>query len=170
MRNKLDLIVNGGYVRRFHTLSTLTQETVGHHSFHVAWVCELISEETPSANLLLAALQHDVAEHITGDLPAPSKRALGVRKQFAAYETTIIQEAHGKDYTDLLTQAESRVLSLADAIAGLILCVHERRLGNMYVAKARSNWKMYLSEFAPLSDKELELLTLLEGDWNDACK
>lgn len=167
MRSKLELIVKGGHVRRFHTLPTLTQETVGHHSYHVAWMCELISEGTPSAELLLAALQHDVAEHETGDLPAPAKRRLGIRKQFAAYESTIIQDHHGTDYSDLLSSAEVRTLSIADALAGLVLCVHERRLGNVYVEKARNNWNLYLEEFRPFSAKEQEILDILKGDWNE---
>jgi len=64
---------SGNKVKRYHTCDTIVGETVGHHSANVAILCVQITEEKPSATLLMAALTHDMAEQYTGDVPATAK-------------------------------------------------------------------------------------------------
>jgi len=74
-------ILNGGDVRRFHTYRMLRENTVAQHSFYVAWWCALIWEMKPSANLLLAAMQHDLGEYHVGDMPSFTKISLPAAAQ-----------------------------------------------------------------------------------------
>lgn len=61
-----------GKVRRWHTHHSLTQ-TVADHSHGVAMLL-LQRHPSPSLDLIKAALMHDLAEYITGDIPSPAKR------------------------------------------------------------------------------------------------
>ena len=68
MKHTLDFILAGSEVKRYHTVTTLVSETVGHHSHGVAMMC-LMFDPMASRQLLMAALFHDLAEHQTGDIP-----------------------------------------------------------------------------------------------------
>lgn len=68
----LEFMWRGGYTTRYHTERTLREDTVGHHSFNVAAIVMYVRPDA-SAALLRAALLHDVAEHVLGDIPAPVK-------------------------------------------------------------------------------------------------
>ncbi len=146
MKAALRLIVDGGNVRRYHTVSTHTQETVGHHSFVVAWLLELIYGCMPPPEVLMAALQHDLAEVETGDIPAPFKRTVaGLRDQFNEYEAKVVVDHGMRDYDAMLKPEERLLLKLADSMAGLVLCIHERKLGNTHVAIAYSRFSTYVT-------------------------
>src|SRR5690606_41858479 len=70
------MIIRGGRVRRFHTVPTVAEHTVGHHSFGVAWFVHLLYRGRPPVHMLIAARTHDLAECEEGGIPAPAKRAL----------------------------------------------------------------------------------------------
>lgn len=165
----LELIARGGHVRRYHTLPTLTMETVGHHSFIVAWLATLLCPTTtPSATLLLAALQHDIAECHTGDLPAPAKRVLNIQTQFAQYEANILAEWSHTNYEDRLLPEELHILKMADSMAGMLTCAHERKLGNAYIDEAYYNFLRYVTAMRPVLSAEIELFNELQWRWQDA--
>lgn len=127
MREQIEFIMLGADVRRYHTIRTLVTETVGHHSHGVAALCLLLVRQ-PSANLLRAALLHDLAEHQTGDIPSPAKRQYGIGEQVSALESELL-DAAGLTLP-LLTDAEERTLKLADIAQGSLFCAQETRLGN----------------------------------------
>lgn len=137
----IDFMWNGGETRRYHGFRMLMEDTVGHHSFNV---CAIILKVRPdaSAALLRAALKHDMAEHIVGDMPAPTKRAMPeyhshedaadpitFREVFAEYEAAEA-EAHGVQLDEDLTPAEAWVLKFADSLDGMRFCINEMLLGN----------------------------------------
>lgn len=64
-------LLRAGDVSRYHTIG-VNMQTVGHHSWGVAMLISKL-HPNPSVNLLKAALWHDMAERVTGDLPAPVK-------------------------------------------------------------------------------------------------
>lgn len=166
---ELELILSGGRVKRYHAKPTLHEETVGHHSFIVAWLVELLSVGLPRAQLLLAALQHDLPECITGDLPAPSKKKFGISEQFSAYEVEILEDYGHQHMAGQLTTEELKLLSLADKLAGIIHCIHERRLGNRYLDRTYGNYVSYVDKEAMPTPRALKLYHHLKGQWND-CK
>ena len=69
-RNRL---LAAGLVRRYHTVPDEGRgQTVAEHSWGVAMLIATY-HPNPSVNLLKAALNHDLSESITGDLPATVK-------------------------------------------------------------------------------------------------
>lgn len=121
------MLRKGGAVKRFHTIDTVKAQTVADHSWGVATIiCDLWPDA--SVPLIRAALHHDVAEHITGDVPAPAKW------QFPA----LADELHAVEYQleaelglDMeLDALSAQRLKIADMMELLWYCVEEERLGN----------------------------------------
>lgn len=163
MRELLEFIRNGGRTKRFHTKLTLTPNTVAAHSFGVAWLCWVLTEGSPSAQLLMAALAHDLAEWKTGDLAAPTKRALGLREVFAAYEDSFMVPL-GLSFK--LGSDEERILKLADAMDGMAYCIEEKMLGNTGLEVVFNNFSSYVGEIK-CNNVELEVLGVLYEAWGE---
>jgi 5'-deoxynucleotidase YfbR-like HD superfamily hydrolase len=159
VRQKLDFIIRGGVVKRFHTMHTLHTQNVAEHSFGVAWLVYLLCDQQPSAGLLIAAMAHDLAEHMTGDIPAPAKRRMQISAQFNTEEDKCMMDAGLA--APMLTAAEQRVLKMADTMDLLLFCTRELALGNsdMHVVYIRGVG--YVKELAPFSATEQELLDLI---------
>jgi 5'-deoxynucleotidase YfbR-like HD superfamily hydrolase len=127
VRQQVRALFDGTQVRRFHTMPTVTENNIGQHSHGVAMICFLIMEYQISKELLLKALTHDMAEQYTGDVPSPSKRALGVRKEFGEVEDQLLATVN---FLVHVTPLEEQVLKLADCADGMLFCARERMLGN----------------------------------------
>lgn len=120
---------NGNMVKRYHTVDLLVPETVGHHSANVALLCLAIDPEA-SANLLKAALLHDLGEQYTGDIPAQAKwQSPDLAK--AAKE---LEDRLNLDPIPSLTKHEQKVLKQADALDCFFKMREELRKGNNSVA------------------------------------
>ena len=131
LEKAMDFIERGGRVQRMHTVPTLQAQNVAAHSFGVAWLCYLLHPTNePSTNLLLAALQHDLAEHVTGDIPAPTKRRLDIRQSVAEMEVGIVRRAGFVDFEVSLDEKDSGILKLADTAELCMHCLREMTLGN----------------------------------------
>lgn len=136
----IDFMWNGGETRRYHGFRMLMEDTVGHHSYNLACI---IMKVRPDARveLLRAALKHDMAEHIVGDMPAPSKRAMPnyestfpkdcktFREAFGEYEAATAAQ-YGVQLDEDLTPEEAWVLKYADSLDGMRFCISEMLLGN----------------------------------------
>jgi len=166
MRDQLLFLRKAAETERFHSVRTIQHETVGHHSFGVAWICFLLSPTMPRVNLILAALGHDIAEHEAGDLPAPTKRALNIRAMFHNYEMKLIHEA-GLIFDWSLSEAEERILKLADAFDGFMSCIREREMGNKIVRNAAGNFQRYIHELKP-QGVELIMADVMAQLWREA--
>jgi 5'-deoxynucleotidase YfbR-like HD superfamily hydrolase len=115
--------------KRFHNQPFIGEQTVGHHSSNVALIL-LVTEDYPSANLLKAALLHDLEEGETGDLPAIVKWSMSV-------EGLSRVEAEVRTYYQfpgvVLNNTETKLLNAADFIDAVFTCLDQRRLGNLGV-------------------------------------
>jgi 5'-deoxynucleotidase YfbR-like HD superfamily hydrolase len=131
-------LLGGGQVRRFHTTATLKDVTTGQHQYTTAWLCYLLAD-VPSLNLVMAALVHDTAEQVEGDIPMPTKMRLGLQGTVSKFEADMLCDNH-MYFDRALTSAERRTLALANKLAGMLECVHERSLGNRYVELAFKHW------------------------------
>lgn len=163
----LKLIECGGQVVRYHTVMVIKPETVAAHSYAVAWISKLLSPSLPRVELLLAGLQHDQAEYITGDMPGPTKINLKISHQFDAYEKQIVSDHLEVDYASKLSKEELRILSASDAFAGLLYCTQERAMGNRFITECYDNYLRYTKEIIKnnTTPQEHILLAQIERRW-----
>lgn len=147
---RLQFIVEGGRVERFHTRPGVKPDSDAAHSWLVAMLCEVltVSPDGPRNILLRAALTHDLGEQYTGDMSSPAKRALNIRGQLADVEAST-RDRFGANWEGELTEQESRTLYLADQFAGMLYCVGERELGNVRVNLMMERWFTYMDEMDP---------------------
>lgn len=144
MLKLLNFLRRAGQVKRYHTELVLKEQNVGEHSFNVAWLCYLMTDGKPSAALLLGALAHDAAEHITGDIPSPTKRALSIRHVVQGHEEQLMTGV-GLALPSM-TAEEDAILKLADALDGFLYCVREISLGNRTLTTVVENYTAYVRE------------------------
>lgn len=143
-RKLVDAIGASGHVRRFHAKTILRDNTVGEHTYGVLWWLRIIvPDEELTKQLLFAALQHDMPEYVTGDIPAPTKRACG--SAFDKLEESVLVELGVPPAA--LTPEEETWLKLADIIDGMAFCVRERELGNSTLRTTFVNYRAYFSAY-----------------------
>lgn len=143
----LAFLRRSGRVRRYHTEELLKPQDVAQHSYGVAWLCWWLRQGQVSAALVMHALAHDAAEHGLGDIPSPTKRELGIRLQVDVAEAALMR-ANGVSLPELTTY-EEYVLKLADALDGVLHCVHELELGNQTLYAVFLNFHRYGLELVP---------------------
>ena len=158
MKETLNFIQQGAEVTRYHTVTTLMRETVGHHSHGVACLCLLLNP-LAGRSLLIAALQHDLAECETGDIPAHSKRRYGIGGQVHALELEILRSS-GLVYPTL-TAEEERTLKMADIAQGALYSAREIELGNQRMRVVFDRYISYAEAMMPLG-RERELFNTLK--------
>lgn len=166
-------IFDGGASTRYHTVDMHYRQTIADHSFGVAWFCELITEGRAPKELIMAALTHDLAEHIVGDIPSPAKRSLGVGKMWDDFETKHLDEAGIAGYAWSLHPEEQVILKLADMLDGMMFCLRERKMGNHNVEVIFDNFRKYTREFLeknpalPESTEAYRLMDDIVQEWEE---
>ena len=151
---RVNELYNAGDVKRLHTVNTLQTQTVGQHVYGSQIIAvELLNRaieegiEVRAVAVLIALLLHDAPEVVTGDIPAPTKRAMpGLnaeldKMEFDFYEKLNIEVPE-------LTKAEADIVKSADVLDLMMTCVRERRLGNRHprLAEVMRNVATYLNE------------------------
>lgn len=159
MKKTLDFILAGSEVKRFHTVTTLVSETVGHHSHGVALLC-LLFDPLAGRSLLLAALYHDLAEFKTGDIPSPAKREFGIGGKVEELEHRLMTEAG--IVMPQLTSGDMRTLKLSDLAHGAIFCARELSLGNSRMRGIFDRFFCYAEEMN-LTNDEREIFNMIKG-------
>lgn len=168
LRRRINFIRQGSEVERFHTKRMIQRNDVGHHSFHVAWLAHLMAEGAGmdnDANLILAALGHDLAEHITGDMPGDFKREMGIREQFGQYEVELFKDVQLSNFEASLHPGQKRILKLADMMEGAFFCISEASFGNGRVGIVFKNFRGYIGKFAPFSEVEAAIVEYIDELW-----
>ena len=160
-RHRVEMILGGGNTRRFHTMRTITENTVAEHSWGVASFVYIMSDGQCSATVLMACLTHDVAERYVGDVPSPTKRALNIGESLGAIEDKVL---HTAGFCFELTEQEARWLKLADYFDGMLYCIRERTLGNLGMRIVWERFRKYLLELNP-AGLEAEILWTLDNAW-----
>ena len=160
---RLWYLLLAGMVQRYHSVPTITSDTVGEHTFGVVWLCALLSEGQPRAELLLAALWHDVPELTVGDMPSPVKRRFGLGLQFAQMEREVLGGLLRIPPPEL-TEDETRILTLADRIDGMLHCCYERALGNQVIEEVYERFLDYVIQLE-LSATELKIVNAVQEIW-----
>lgn len=123
---------DSGRVRRWHTHPHITSQNVADHSWGVVAILYLICE-SPSKNLIKAAVFHDIAEIHAGDIPSGVKWAFPEMKSASDKCEQIIQTKFG--LMPELTEVEQRLLKWADLMELALFCNHEWLLGNAFAGE-----------------------------------
>lgn len=105
--------VKAGRVERWHTLDTNRTQNVADHTYGVLHTLLFITENECSRDLMVAAMFHDVAEHITGDIPHPFKQKL--KTLFDRMEDDVYDDMGINPFADI-TEEEKVILKQADLI------------------------------------------------------
>lgn len=152
--------------KRFHTMRTITENTVAEHGWGVACLVWELTLGQCRTVLLGAALHHDLAEHVVGDVPAPAKRELGIGERLNALEDRLLRH-QGCVNTEDLSPEERRTLKLADCYDGMMFCVREKGLGNRTLGEVFVKYHSYVTALSP-DGVELEILTAIVNEWEIA--
>lgn len=163
MKNTLEFIAAGAEVTRYHTVFTHHRETVGHHSHGVAMMVLMLKPDA-SASLLKAALYHDLAEQVVGDIPSPAKRRFDLSERLEQLEFDVIEQAGIQQ--PMLTAEEARVLKLADIAQGALFCAREVQLGNVRLAPVFQRYMGYAIEKG-LEGREAQVFTAISEIINE---
>lgn len=143
--NNILAIRKGGDVKRFHTETMLKENLVSSHSWGVAVLLHDIAPSC-SKNLIMAALYHDVAEHITGDMSAVTKwRFPELKQALDKVEDIVNTELKTKVF---LYEDEAQMLKFADMAELVLTCVREYQLGNQEAMQIVSRGMDYLEKNA----------------------
>lgn len=152
-----------GMVERYHVVPTISRDTVGEHSFGVAWLCGALAGGKPRAELLMAAILHDVTELTTGDTPSNIKRQLGVSAKFAEIDKAMLERLSIQ--IPELTEEEQNILSIADGMDGLLHCCYERALGNRVIETVYERYVNYVKGYK-LDNRAQDLLFAIAQIWS----
>ena len=123
-----NLMRDAAAVKRYHTVRTLREQSVGAHTFGLM---QLLNQVYPTARkeVFLAAMHHDLPELVTGDIPAPVKR------QIPRMAVLLGEAERGTAplYQDFdLNGFEEAVLKWCDLMELVLWCLEELQLGNSY--------------------------------------
>lgn len=169
---KAHLARRAGRVTRYHAQTLLRSESVAEHTFGLVNLLMIMSGGQIRAELLLAAMAHDMGEYVTGDIPSPVKRAMDpdTRDVIRAMEDVAMVTIHDNGGLWKISDWEYLLLKTADNLDGLLKCIEEKRMGNYTIEECGENYATYLS--AQLSDlgggpaAELVQLALTEWHWS----
>lgn len=136
------LLRRAGGVKRYHVRPIIGEDTVGNHTWG-ALVLLYKLVENPSPEMVRYMVFHDVAEVLTGDIPADAKwrwqnltNALCVAEAAANHELGVVLPE--------LTEAELRMCKAADMLDLLWFCFEQRRFGNQGLDEVWQNGLEYL--------------------------
>lgn len=163
IREALSVFRCGGAVKRYHTIPTITTDTVASHSYGVACFCYMLWEWGAGYefdSVLLAALFHDIPEQYTGDIPAPVKRGTSV---FQYVEAQFLKQVGLDEVLSNLSERGKRTLKIADMLDGLSFCVQELTMGNRAVIPVADNYISYLVDksLQPHSQREAAVIEVV---------
>ena len=182
------------YIVRWSLMRSTVQENVQEHSHMVAvlaYALSFIRRDVFGKNcdpdaLAAAALYHDAAEILTGDLPTPIKYHSGeIRRAYDAVERLAtdkllaelpdeLQPAYRRLLTAESDAEDYALVKAADKLAAYIKCIEERKAGNLeFVSAEASTLKKlqalelpevayFLEHFIPGFEKNLDELGTLE--------
>ncbi len=132
----MELRLDAGKVKRWHAYPIIGEQTVADHTYGVCQILRYLGAE----GLIMFALDHDVPEHITGDIPYSAKKDnAGLSRYIAELEDDIIREYKLAEHYDSLTEPEENLLKFADLAEMGYFALRQFNLGNRYATEVLSN-------------------------------
>ena len=151
-------LYDAGAVTRFHTKRTIHTQTIAEHSWGVAMILTRICN--PRAELLRAALTHDLAESVTGDTPATAKWLHEPLKQALDIMEIAVNRHLGIDTE--LSKHELELLKWADMLELILYCESEVDMGNTKMEGIVRTGIAYLDARVPPTPEASALLESLK--------
>ena len=111
-----------GKIIRSHQHTLAIPQNIGNHSYGVAQIVRTLYPEC-SKELLEEALDHDVSELATGDIPHPVKRFKDIGTLINEYEKDFIPQKK-------LNEEEFLILKTADMMEFFLYIQYEKLMGN----------------------------------------
>lgn len=127
---------DAGNVQRYHVKRTHRQQTVAEHTFGMLMLVKQVNEFDGFLGDRVAVvydyiLHHDLPELMTGDIPAPIKRA---HPSLGPMMDAIEADMHPLYRECSLTPLELSLVKWADRMELVLWCLEEVRMGNTYCA------------------------------------
>lgn len=168
------LLARMKYIQRWSLMRTARPETLSEHTAETAQLAHLLcllararygAPVRPEA-VAVAALYHDAAEILTGDMPTPVKyKSEGMLRAYRAIEAESLHTMRRMLPPDIqpalapyldgsgLNEEERRLLKAADRLSAIIKCTEECRTGNREFASALEQQMQALAEMhCPAAD------------------
>lgn len=163
--------LKGGKVKRYHTLDTLKENTVGQHTFNMLIIADAVYKRAPPPTLMQAILYHDLHEVYTGDTPFYTKR------DNPAFNNTLKELEHlinvRMSTCTSLTIEEGCILRFIDILEAISFLVDERMLGNVgvngaYCTTSKLLISLYPDNLSPVWQNLCGLHQDLMDRWSEA--
>lgn len=125
---------DAGAVKRYHVKRTHRIQTIAEHTFGMLMLVKQVNEfdgflGDRISSVYDAILHHDLPELMTGDVPAPIKRA---HPELGPLMDSIEQDLHPLYRDHGLSPDEEALIKWADRMELVLWCLEEVRLGNSY--------------------------------------
>jgi len=133
---QLEIVRRGAAVKRFHTIPTIHENTVGQHTFGCLALLHVLYDDI-SLELVKYVLMHDISEQVTGDIPSPAKKRGYVTVNSLSYLSYLLPTIDERD---------RRRMKLVDVLDGMLFCIEERLLGNLNVVEVFNTYKTYAED------------------------
>jgi len=151
----LPALYRAGNVERFHTMSTHKRQTLADHSWGVLMIIAHVSDGPVGHQLMGAALCHDLAESVTGDVPYTAKRASG--ELVEALSAVEMQFDRDFDIVYKLTEEEVDLLRWADMMELMMYCLGEYEMGNKRIMSVVQTARLAINRLGFPTTKAREL-------------
>lgn len=125
---KIHNILCSSDVTRYHTAPLISAQSIAHHAWSVSILCQYLSPNC-SKNLILAALTHDCAEAVSGDIPAPAKWKYSELKKISDEIEAEISAEWGINFN--LTDDEKRTLKICDGLEVMLYLTKRYNFGEI---------------------------------------
>lgn len=168
------LLARMKYIQRWSLMRTARPETLSEHTAETAQLAHLLcllararygAPVRPEA-VAVAALYHDAAEILTGDMPTPVKyKSEGMLRAYRAIEAESLHTMRRMLPPDIqpalapyldesgLNEEERHLLKAADRLSAIIKCTEECRTGNREFASALEQQMQALADMhCPAAD------------------
>ena len=129
IKEKIDFILRGGTVERFHTRPLIHKQNNAEHQYGVASIAAILDPEL-SKESLLHFLWHDIHEGSTGDIPYYSKIKWPGLKQVLNQAERELNEQFGVLPDMFCPEIDKVTLKIAEYFDVLIFTCKETYLGN----------------------------------------
>ena len=132
-------------IKRWTIVATIREQSLAEHSFNVAMIARDIAVEAgmDDSNIVKYALDHDLDEIMTGDIPSPAKVRMGMSTMDSGKEDSFYK---GKSLSKC-SKEEILVVTAADLIDSYLFIKYNRigRQGDVVFKHASKKFEEWLN-------------------------